>query len=410
MKLLTISTLYPNAADPKHGIFVETRLRQLKKKYPDVKVTVIAPVPWFPFKHERFGQYAKFASVPYFEHRHDIAIYHPRYVVLPKIGMNITPITLQACLNRQIKLLVRHGFKFDLIDGHYYFPDGVAIAAVAKQWNKPFTVTARGTDINLIPQFKKPLKDIKQVFQQSNHNLAVCEALRQEMILHGAVPSTVTTSRNGVDLTLFRFTAKNEQQQLRQKLKLPLDKKLLISVGLLTERKGQSLTIDALKNHPDAHLLLAGTGPDRKALESQIAANNLGQQVTFLGGLEQARLADYFGACDASILASNREGWANVLLESMACGTPVIATNIWGTPEIVKSPEAGLLIDRSSDAISNGISQLFNALPNRDATRRYAEQYSWDETSTQLYNLFIGILSRTNPIYRQAAVDKEIVL
>ncbi|MGF1681311.1 glycosyltransferase [Photobacterium minamisatsumaniensis] len=407
MKLLTISTLYPNASDPKHGIFVETRLRHLREKYPDVKVTVIAPVPWFPFKHQRFGQYAKFASVPYFEQRHGISIYHPRYIVIPKVGMNMTPITLQACIDRQLSLLVRHGFNFDLIDGHYFYPDGVAIAAIANKWKKPFTVTARGTDINLIPQFHKPLKKIQDVFHKSNHNLAVCEALRQEMILNGADPAKVTASRNGVDLTLFPFTPKHAQFDLRKKMQLPVDKPIFISVGLLTERKGHHLIIDAMKSHPDATLLIAGTGPDKKALESQVQANGLSTQVRFLGGVDQSVLADYFGASDASILASNREGWANVLLESMACGTPVIATKIWGTPEVVKSPEAGILINRHSQAISAAMEQILCSPPNRTKTRQYAEQFSWDETSTQLYTLFNTILSPSAYAHKHTATHKE---
>ncbi|PSU35581.1 glycosyltransferase family 4 protein [Photobacterium lutimaris] len=393
MKLLTITTLYPNAADPKHGIFVENRLRQLRHHHPDVECTVIAPVPWFPFRHRVFGQYAQFASVPRVEQRYGIKVYHPRYTVIPKIGMELTPHTLEACLRKQINALKQEGLEFDLIDGHYFFPDGVAIANIAKQLNKPFTVTARGTDINLIPQYPRPLHQIKQVLQHSSHNLAVCEALRQTMIKHGADPAKTTTARNGVDLALFHLTEQKNQHALREKLGLPSQGRIFMSVGLLIERKGHHLVIEAMAAHPDAHLLIAGSGPNLNNLKQLTRKLHLNERVTFLGALNQSELARYFGASDLSILASNREGWANVLLESMACGTPVVATNIWGTPEVVKTADAGLLVERDSKSIAKGIGELLAHLPDRQATRRYAEQFSWDETSHLLYQLFTQLVS-----------------
>ena len=396
MKLLTITTLYPNANDPKHGIFVENRLRQLRQHYPDVECTVIAPVPWFPFEHPVFGQYSQYASVPKVEQRHGITVYHPRYAVIPKIGMQLTPHTLQRCLYGQIRTLQKEGLTFDLIDGHYFFPDGVAIANVAKQFNLPFTVTARGTDINLIPQYARPLRQIQHVLQHSNHNLAVCEALRQEMIMHGANPSKTTTARNGVDLDLFHFADEQRKSVIREKLGLPRQGPIFISVGLLVERKGHHLIIEAMRSHPDAHLLIAGTGPKKNHLKQLANERHVSKQVTFLGALSQPELADYFRACDLSILASNREGWANVLLESMACGTPVVATNIWGTPEVVKIPAAGQLVERDSQSIANGIAQLLADLPSRQATRDYAEQFSWEDTSHLLYRLFSTLISPAN--------------
>jgi glycosyltransferase involved in cell wall biosynthesis len=81
-------------------------------------------------------------------------------------------------------------------------------------------------------------------------------------------------------------------------------------------------------------------------------------------------LPTVYGAADVLVLASNREGWANVLLEAMACGTPVVATNIWGTPEVVATPEAGRLVDEATpQALSTAIRELLADPPSRDATR-----------------------------------------
>jgi teichuronic acid biosynthesis glycosyltransferase TuaC len=123
---------------------------------------------------------------------------------------------------------------------------------------------------------------------------------------------------------------------------------------------------------------------------------NLQDRVVFLGALSQARLRDYYGAVDALLLLSSREGWANVLLESMACATPVVATKVWGTPEVVAAQEAGILVERRVEAIVQGIQQLLQTDFDRTATRRYAEGFSWDDTSRGQYALFNQILNQTD--------------
>ncbi|MDG3088275.1 glycosyltransferase family 4 protein [Vibrio hannami] len=394
MKLLTITTLYPNANNPKHGIFVETRMRHLIKNYPNIELKVIAPVPYFPSSNKIFGSYAEFAKAPLFEVRHGIEVYHPRYLVIPKVGTTITPHTLEYAINRQVKQIITDGYDFDLIDGHYFYPDGVAIARTAKKFNKPFIMTARGTDINLLPQYQQPRKMIQSVLRDSEHNIAVCEALRQEMLSLGAEPEKTTTLRNGVDLTLFPYSDEKQKAIYRQQLNLPAVSPVILSVGHLVERKGHNLIIQALKRLPDVSLLIAGDGPDKARLQSLAEKTGVQSRVLFLGSLDQPTLAKYYGACDALVLASDREGWANVLLESMACGTPVVATRIWGTPEVVKNEHAGLLVERNVLDIANGIKSLLSSDVCRSKTRLYAEGFSWDETINKKYQLISIILNK----------------
>ena len=393
MKLLTITTLFPYDNNPKHGIFVETRLRHLQKQYPNVEIKVIAPIPYFPFSNKMFGHYAEFNKAPMVEERYGMQVYHPRYLVIPKIGMTITPITLEKAIYQQAKKLLADGYDFDLIDGHYFYPDGIAIANVAKKLNKPFTVTARGTDINLIPEFDKPKRQIQQVLQDSNHNIAVCEALRQEMIKLGAEPTTVTTLRNGVDLELFSFSDETQQHQLREQLNLPIDNPVIISVGHLIERKGHNLVIEALSHLPKLTLLIAGDGPEQKSLQQLVQKLNLGSRVIFLGSISQSQLAEYYGACDLMVLASSREGWANVLLEAMACGTPVVATNIWGTPEVVKTESAGVLVERNPVDIAQKVQLVLDKKLARLDTRKYAETFSWQDTIDNKKQLIDSVIA-----------------
>ena len=165
IKLLTFSTLFPNAERPNHGIFVQTRLRQLLASG-QAQSLVVAPVPWFPLRHPRFGQYARFAKVPAAETRFDIKVVHPRYTLLPKVGMTLAPVLLAQAMKPVIGRIIDEGYDFDLIDAHYFYPDGVAAVMLARHFNKPVVVTARGSDISLIPQYRLPRKMIQWAARQ----------------------------------------------------------------------------------------------------------------------------------------------------------------------------------------------------------------------------------------------------
>lgn len=387
MKLLTFSTLYPNSAQPSHGIFVENRLRHLLASG-RVQSRVIAPVPWFPFTHSSFGDYARFAQVAREEQRHGIVVKHPRYPLIPKIGMSITPWLMAKAVIDEIRESKKSD-DFDIIDAHYFYPDGVAAAMLAKRLNKPLVITARGTDLNLIPQHYAPRKMILWAARQAAALITVCQALKDVLVDLGVAAERVTVLRNGVDLV--QFSPPKERDVLRAKL--GLTGTVLLSVGHLIERKGHDLAIRSLAELPNTRLLIAGEGPERDSLTSIVNERGLGHRVQFLGAVSQHQLRDYYGAADILILASSREGWANVLLESMACGTPVVASDVWGTPEVVAAPEAGVLMAaRTPEAVAQAVTRLLHSYPDRAATRRYAERFSWDATTHGQLELFSNVL------------------
>jgi teichuronic acid biosynthesis glycosyltransferase TuaC len=153
--------------------------------------------------------------------------------------------------------------------------------------------------------------------------------------------------------------------------------------------------IRAPVNLPGITLLVAGEGPDRERLQGVTVSLGVAGRVRFSGPIEHDRPGDFYGAADALMLASSREGWPNVLLESMACGTPVVCTRVGGTPEVVAAPEAVLLVDeRSPDAVILAVKHLFANYPDRIATRRFAEQFSWEETIHGQVRLFEEVPGR----------------
>ncbi|MBF0265653.1 MAG: glycosyltransferase family 4 protein [Gammaproteobacteria bacterium] len=385
MKILTFSTLYPDKVRTRHGIFVETRLRHLVANG-NVESRVVVPVPWFPLQ---LGPYAEFARIPKEDIRHGISIQYHRFPLIPKIGMTLSPFLMAVFLYPTLKKIINEGYDFDLIDAHYFYPDGVAAALLSKWLNKPLTITARGTDLSLIPQYTLPRKMIQWAAKKASGMITVCQALKNTLVNELNVEEKkVFSLRNGVDLKLFYPSP--ERELIRKKL--DIKDKSIISVGHLIERKGHHLVIEAMLKCADVTLYIAGDGEEENNLKALVSKLKLESRVIFLGALLQEQLRAYYCAVDMLILASSREGWANVLLESMACGTPVVATNVWGTPEVVSEPEAGVLVDRTITSIADGIKQLFQNYPDRKLTRKYAENFNWDSTTDGQEKLFDSII------------------
>jgi glycosyltransferase involved in cell wall biosynthesis len=337
------------------------------------------------------------AATPAQEVRNGIEVTHPRYPLLPKIGMTIAPLLLALACIAPIRKLQREGFDFDVIDAHYYYPDGVAAAWLARHFKRPLAITARGTDLNLITQHALPRRMILWAARKAQASIGVCKALVDVLRDMQVDPHKLHVMRNGVDLQRFQRV---DAPELRARVGLqPGQGPLLLSVGHLIERKGHDLVIEALAAlrpaYPDARAVIVGEGVERARLEALAQKLGVADRVTLTGSLPQAELPRWYSAADVLMLASSREGWANVLLEAMACGTPVVATNIWGTPEVVARPEAGVLVDeRSGSALAQGVRRLLSARPTPGAVRAYAEGFGWEATSRAQVALFRRLTDR----------------
>ncbi len=387
MKILTLTMLYPNPAQPSFGVFVENRLRHLVASG-QVESRVVAPVPWFPFSHSRFGLYGKLAQVPAVEQRHGLTIRHPRFVTIPKIGADITPLMLYGALRGPLRRL-HTAERFDLIDAHYFYPDGVAAVLLARDLGLPVVITGRGTDLNLLPAYPLRRRQIRWAARAADGIITVCAALAEPLVELGIARSKVTVLRNGVDLAAFK-----PLPRAGLRAELGLDGPTLLSVGWLIPRKGHNIAIEALRSLPGVTLLIAGSGPERDSLMALAARCGVAGRVRFLGHVAHDQLSRLYSAADALVLASDREGWANVLLEAMACGTPVVASDVWGTAEAVTCREAGRLFSPlTAEALARAAASLLAHPPERVETRAYAEKFSWDDTTQGQIALFSRILA-----------------
>jgi glycosyltransferase involved in cell wall biosynthesis len=397
MRVLTFTSLFPNSIQPWHGSFVCQRVAALARR-PGNFVEVVSPVPyapaWIP------AQKWKAASrVPDQEMIEGLSVFHPRYFLLPKISMVFHGLLMFAGSAPLVKRL--HAQKeFQCIDAHYVYPDGFAAVLLGKTLRIPVVVSARGTDISLFPSFKLIRPMIQWTLRQSIGVAGVCEALKDAMVELGASPDTAQAIGNGIDID--RFTPV-DRREARRRLKIAEGAKVVVSVGSLVPVKGHQFLIPALalaaQRHPSLRLYVVGEGILGRKLEEQAQAEGIGDRVFFVGRKPNEELKDWYSAADVSCLASSREGWANVLLESLACGTPVVATRVWGTPEVLNSADLGVLVEQDVESIAQGLELALARQWDREALVRRATSRTWEVVARDVEN-FLSTRVAAAPLLR----------
>ena len=193
MKILTLSSLYPNENLPGRGSFVENKLKHLRVNS-TIEHKVVSPVPHLPVIGQFLPSQKPFETVKKYECRGGFDVYYPKYLHIPGLSMNMGPRNMYKACKPILQRLINEGFDFDLIDSHYVYPDGVAAYYLAQYFNKPFTVTALGTDINILPGFDKPRERIIEALQSADGITAVSKDLCHKMVALGATRENIKAS------------------------------------------------------------------------------------------------------------------------------------------------------------------------------------------------------------------------
>jgi glycosyltransferase involved in cell wall biosynthesis len=404
MKALVFTSLYPNNIWPHHGVFVKERMTRFAK-LEGCQVKVVAPVPYFP--PIKISHRWLFSQVLRQETLEGIEVSHPRYFITPKIGMASYGLLMFLSVVSTVKK-IRTGFDFDLIDAHYVYPDGFAAVLLGAFFDRPVVVSARGSDINLFAEFPLIRRLLQYTLRRADRVIAVSEALKKAMIQMRIREEKISIISNGVDLGKFFPFPK---EHARKKLGLP-DTKIILTVGNLTANKGFDLLIRALRILVDEfreehlHLVIVGEGGFRKDLEQLARSLAIDSHIRFAGDIPHEELHLWYNAADLFCLASGREGTPNVVLESLACGIPVVATAVGGIPEIICTDNLGLLTPRSAREIAATIVCALRRAWNTDLLRQYAARRTWDRVALSVRGVFESALQVTDEFSHKHPVSR----
>lgn len=380
MRILTLSTLFPAASRPNFGIFVERQTAALTSVR-DFAVTVINPIGIAPWPLSLFGDQSRLGDL-HNEQWGELDVYRPRFTAIPKIGGRMNPdMIARAVLPLAKRLHAKIGF--DLIDAEFFYPDGPAAMKLSEALGIPFSIKARGADIHHWGQQPGCAEQILEAADKAAGLLAVSGALKADMVALGVDADKIMVHYTGLDQA--RFIPRD---RATEKAKLGIAGPLILSVGALIPRKGQNLLIATLPDLPDAMLMLAGHGEseaDYRALATELG---VADRVSFMGSVPHDDLPALFAAADVMALVSSSEGLANAWVEALACGTPIVASDVGGIRELVKTPEAGRIVERTPQSIAAAIKDILANPPSRDAVAANVSAFSWDENARQLAEFF----------------------
>jgi teichuronic acid biosynthesis glycosyltransferase TuaC len=382
MRILTFTSLFPNAVQPDLAIFVFQRTVHLARQTEN-SVIVVAPVPYFP-SWLPLSRWKIYSRIPLEERVGELEVLHPRYPLFPWIMMSLHAfLIVLGCLAPMIRLNKR--FRFECIDAHFVYPDSFAAVLLGKILAVPVVVSARGTDINEYPssRFIRPL--IRWALRNADGVVAVSTALREKIVELGRPREEVRVITNGIDPRLF---AMMDRAEARRHLGLSQSADIAVCVAALRPVKGHKPLIQAIallaNRVPKLQLYLVGEGPLRAELESMITELNLKESVFLVGRKPNNDLKIWFNAANVCCLTSENEGWPNVLSESLACGTPVVATRAGGIPEIIDSPELGILVESDAQSIANGLEIALSKDWDRQKIASQAGSRTWAAVAAEV--------------------------
>jgi len=390
MNVLIITSLFPNNIRPDAGNFIFRRMAAVDG-LGNCRIEAIAPIPYCP-NWAAESRWGVFTGISPYETREGIKTHHPRYPLIPKVSMPFHGLLMWLGIRSTVLKLHRRN-PFDLIDGHFVFPDGQAALFAGRALGLPVVISARGSDIHQYPTFKTIRPQIVWTLKNADRVISVCKALENAIVNLGIPEEKIDVIPNGIDASRFQLM---QRVEARNKLRITNVKKVILSIGHLVPVKGHERIIDAmnviLSIHPESVAYIIGDGPERNRLQDKIKSHGLQDNIYLVGHKPNAELKWWYNAADVFCLTSHREGWPNVLMESMACGTPVVATNVYGTPEIVDSDEVGIIVAQQTESIASGLIAALDRSWDRNAIRKHVAGRTWDTVAKEVRDVFENVL------------------
>jgi len=376
LRVLTLSTLFPDASRPNFGVFVERQTQGLAAAE-GVEVRVVAPVgvpPW-PLRQPR---HRALAALPLQDTWRGLTVHRPRFHAMPGVGGRWYARALIQALAPVLDA-IRRDFAFDVIDASFFFPDGPTAVALGQRYGVPVSIKARGADIHHWGRVGPTAAQVLAAGRAANGLLAVSSAMRDDMVALGMPGDRIRVHHTGVDAAAFR-----PRNRAAAKARLGVGGPAILSLGALIPRKGHDIVLRAVAMLPGVALIIVGDGPERGRLEALAAELGITDRVRVMGSVAHHDLPDVIAAADVMALASSSEGLANAWIEALASGTPIVIPAIGGAHEVVTSTDAGRVVARTPEAFAAGIAEMIARPPHPDAVSATVQRFTWQANTTAL--------------------------
>lgn len=376
LRALVLTSRFPDSIRPNAGNIVERTILAFAAR-PGVEVEVVAPIGVPPFPLSLRRSHARLRPVPLEESWKGLKVRRPRYPTLPyfpqlaprSIARTLLPILQDARLD----------FPFDVVAAQFFWPEGPAAVKLARAIGVPVSIKGRGPDVETWAKRRGAGRMIVEAGRSSDGMLAVNHDLKRQMAALGMPEERIAVHYTGLDRTLFR-----PGDQAAEKAKLGVEGPLMLSVGNLIARKGHLLALDALSRIEGATLIIAGGGPDYALLRERAAALGVEDRLRLTGLVPYDRMPALYVAADVTVHAASLEGFANVRVESLACGTPVVTTAPGGADELIISSLAGRIVAGTADAIAAAVRELILDPPAAASVAATVDRFSWERNAAEM--------------------------
>jgi teichuronic acid biosynthesis glycosyltransferase TuaC len=383
LRIAVVTAHYPSSAEPTRGRPAYQTLRVLSRM---CEVEVFYP-------HAAYPPLLKPRSRTYDSLDHCYALpgvtahYHD-YPVLPLVSRPFNGWVAGRALLPHVKR-----FNPDLVFSYCLYPDGYAGLTIAKALSVPFAAMGVGSDVHSIHD-RFSLKHTKTLLREADLLLAISDDLRERMISMGAPAAKTRTVISGSDPEVFHV---RERAAARTQLGLDPSAETVVFIGRMDLKKGLRELVDAAASlqhkRPNLHVYLVGDGPDTPVVESAIATNNATQFIHLMPSCSFDQVAIWMAAAGLITLPSYMEGCPNVILEALACGRPVVATNVGGIPEIMSDACGRLVPPRDSVALAQALDEVLGS--SWDAASIAAHwSRSWSVVADELLDALQTVVPR----------------
>lgn len=379
-RVLIVTNLFADPWNPSRATFNQQQFERLAHK---LDVSVLVPVSWMsvlrrPFAYRRLRR-AAVERWPFVD-----------YVIfwyVPGIGrrLHAACLFLSLLLQRLPTFLPR---RWDCMLASWGYPDAVAVSAATWLTGTPFVAKVHGSDINAFALEPARRAQIRWALNRAHHVVAVSQALAARLVEIGVAPERTSVLYNGVDPRRFHPVP---QPEAKQALGFEAHERIVLFVGNVQASKGCAELLEAFAalaaRMPELRLVYAGAGPQTSALQSKTGDLGLDARVRFVGRTPHDQLVRWFGAADVLCLPSHAEGVPNVVLEAMACGTPVVATDVGGISEVLPAYAGVMVPPRDVAALEAALFTALHAEWDRERIVRHAASFDWDDNVSRLESL-----------------------